>query len=78
MILKSVVIYCGGSWGCSCRDKVLEYKPGQTELEFELPRDIEWIVNSKFIDGPTFDVIVHFENSTGTRKETIQLVPELL
>lgn len=45
-------------------------------FEFEVPDQYEWIYSSSIIDGWYFDVACEYANSTGSRKETKQLVPE--
>jgi hypothetical protein len=46
------------------------------DVEFEVPDRYEWTHSTSVVDGWSFDVQAEFQNSTGTRKEVIRLVPE--
>jgi hypothetical protein len=47
-------------------------------LEFDVPNEYEWKGSTSIIDGCEFSVTCEYANSTGSRKETKQLVPRKL
>jgi hypothetical protein len=75
MKLKSVIINFGSNWN-GFTEQILQYELGATEVFFKIDSCYEWAINSKIIDGDIFRVRAEFENSTGSRKESVQLVPE--
>ena len=48
----------------------------ETEFEFEVRDDVEWIGQTTCNDSMVFNVSVEYSNSTGSRKETVHLVPQ--
>lgn len=77
---KLVVILHDGWEGDQLVQVDLERKESKLEksgaVEFEVPDRYEYIYSSSVSDGWTFDVQVEYQNSTGSRKEIIRLVPE--
>ena len=61
-------------------DKVVTYElqEGANSFEFDVPEDCEWIHSTSVSDGHSFSVSCEYTNSTGSRKETRQLVPQKL
>ena len=55
--------------------KTYEIHLNQTSFEFEVGDDFEYVHNTSWIDGSTFDVVVEFTNDNESRKETYRLVP---
>lgn len=70
-----VTITVGDPWN-GANNVVYDIKPGQTSLEFLMFDDVEWSGATSQIDATVFDVIIEYQNSTGSRKQTIRPVPE--
>jgi hypothetical protein len=70
-----LVVQKNEGWGGTVYDK---YKIGPEFVDaiFEVSDEYEWRGASSVIDGNDFDVYIEYTNSTGSRKETIRLVPE--
>lgn len=49
---------------------------GAATLEFDVPDKYQWIHSTSENDGWSFAVSCEYTNSTGSRKETKQLVPQ--
>lgn len=62
----------------ACPDKQLEYKIEKFgNVEFEVDDNYTWFYSSSQIsEKPTFIVCAEFVNSKGTKKSSINLVPE--
>jgi hypothetical protein len=62
--------------GCNCK---LYNVDKETEFKFDLPDNLKW-KNSLNISGTEgiFSVYLEYSNSTGTRKEIVELVPKKL
>jgi hypothetical protein len=74
LVKRQVTIACSDGW--SGDDiQVVEIAADQTEFQFQLPDEYEWIQRANHMDGPTFSIIVESFNNTGSRKETQELVP---
>lgn len=73
---KTLRIEAGDGWGQGWKK---EYAlTDETEFEFDIANDTEWIGHTTCNDGMTFNVWVEYANSTGSRKEDIQLVPQIV
>lgn len=55
---------------------IYHVEAGSTNFEFEVKDQYEWIHTSGKVDGDSFSVEVEYTNSTRSRKECYQLVPE--
>lgn len=72
---RKLVISTSDGWeGGNQREILLQ--PDQTEYEFKMAPQREWVRATSVNDGPVFDVWVESTNSTGSRVETRHLVPE--
>jgi hypothetical protein len=49
---------------------------GAATFEFDVPDKYEWIHSTSICDDWCFEVCCEYTNSTGSRKETRQLVPQ--
>lgn len=50
----------------------------EVEFDFEVSDDVDWAGNTSVTDGMTFSVCIEYSNSTGSRKQTVRLVPQKL
>lgn len=59
-------------------DKLIsyDYEKSATTFEFEVPDKYEWYRSTSVVDGWSFSVSCEYTNSTETRKETKELVPQ--
>jgi hypothetical protein len=77
---KLVVILHDGWEGDQLVQVEMERKENKLErsglVEFEIPDRYEYLYSSSVVDGWSFDVQVEYQNSTGSRREVIRLVPE--
>lgn len=73
---KTLIIEQSDGW-VGYPPKRITLKPEVIHCEFEIPDDFEYVYNTKTIDGPTFNVKIEYANSSGSRKETYQLVPQI-
>lgn len=71
---KTLFIQAEDGWGQGWKKSVL--LTDETTYEFDVADDIDYIGETTCVDGMTFNVWVEYENSTGSRKETFQLVPQ--
>jgi hypothetical protein len=74
---RKLIITTSDGWGDNSR-KEIDLTPNQTEYEFVMDDEREWIQSTSCNDGPVFDVRVESTNSTGSRTETRLLVPEVV
>lgn len=49
---------------------------GTNYFEFDVPDRYEWAYSTSVVDGSIFFVSCEYSNSTGSRKETRNLVPQ--
>ncbi len=73
--LGRVYLYVSDGW---TGDHPRELPVENGFVEFEIRDVFEWLQERRFIDGPYFYVCVVYENSTGSRREEIQMVPRSL
>ncbi len=77
---KLVVILHDGWEGDQLVQVEMERKENKLEkfglVEFDVPDRYEYVYSTSVSDGWSFDVQVEYQNSTGSRKEVIRLVPE--
>lgn len=74
---KTLIIEQSDGWVAGTLQHII-LKPEVTHYEFEIPDRIQHAHSTNDIDGPTFTVTVEYTNSSGSRKETYQLLPEEL
>lgn len=74
---KKIVIEKSNGWTC-CGRTSHTIPANQQGFEFEIPDDYEYVFNRTMCDGPTFNVWVEYSNESGTRKEKVFLVPEVV
>ena len=60
--------------GPDCKDTEIDNK--SNSFEFEVKDEIFWARNCTIFDATMFNVYAIFRNSTKTREETVELVPE--
>ena len=61
---------------CPGPTRELPLSPDQTEIEFDVSEDFEWVGTTSCSDGATFSIWIEYSNSTGSRKSKVELVPE--
>lgn len=70
-----IVVNKGSGWEID-KDEIFPITNEIVDFVIEVPDKYEWFRSTSIIDGFTFKVFVEFVNSTGSRKETKELVPE--
>jgi hypothetical protein len=70
-----LVVARNNGWSGTVYDR---YKIGPefADAIFEIDDCYEWAGTTSIIDGDDFDVYIEYTNSTGSRKESVRLVPE--
>jgi hypothetical protein len=71
---KTLIISFEDGWGQN--SKTIHSLNDEEEFDIDIPDDIEYVGESKCLDGMTFDVSLEYSNPTGTRKEYFRLVPQ--
>jgi hypothetical protein len=73
---RTLVFNFSSGWGGDYKE---EYKllDEQKKLFFPIPDGYDNILELKCLDGVSFDVLVVFKNSTGSRTEEIRLAPKM-
>lgn len=57
---------------------VYELKEKHASFTFDVPDRYQWIHSTDIVDGWSFSVACEYVNSSGSRKQTYQLVPQKL
>lgn len=70
---KVLIIHCEDGWGQGQEQR--RKLTDETEVEFDVPDDIEWSGQCITMDAMVFGAWVEYQNSTGSRKELLQLTP---
>ena len=75
MVNGQVIVHWGSVW--EPRKPLLYPITNETvSFEIELPDEYKWAHETSVTDGEEFRVFAEFVNSTGSRKESKELVPE--
>lgn len=72
---KILTILKWDGWGFSDR-KDYSIPPQMNYVEFDISEEFVDVLKNEWIDGPVFQINVTFYNSTKTRSETVQLIPQ--
>ena len=71
---RQLLIYLEDGWdGCK---QIINPVCNLGKTEIDVPEEYEWLFGTSKNDGSTFQVIVEYTNSTGSKKEMYNLVPE--
>jgi len=76
MIANKVVEICIETAWYGSHKKHWTLTENDQEIIFEIDDDVPWIGNNQCCDGDFFTVSVEYANSTNSRKEKLELIPE--
>jgi hypothetical protein len=71
-----VIEYNGGFGGWDFGKDIYKLKKEDEVFIFEVPDKYEYIYTSQVCDGNYFDVVVLYNNDSGSRSEVVKLCPE--